>query len=62
VQQVPLWVHPRRGNSIVLKFAEVDLSCGSSFDRLVGGFVQVLWGHVHTVAVRNASKELDHSE
>jgi len=50
------------GDSIVLQFAEVDLSCWSSFDRLVGGFVQVLWGLVHIVAVGNTIEELDRSE
>jgi len=51
VQQVPQQNEPHCGDSIVLHFAEVDLSsCGSSFNRLIGGFVWGLQGLVHIVA------------
>jgi len=63
LQWVPQQSKPHRGDSIVLHFAEVDLSSGgSAFDRLIGGFVQALQGLAHVVAIGNASEGLDRSE
>ena len=42
-------------------FCWVDLSCWSSFDRVIGGFVSEMWGLVRIVAVGNIS-EVDRSE